>query len=124
MSTGAGIYPSHIGFDGFASQTDWNYTRSWMADYSPYYQTGIKATYAFDDAWSAQIQVLNGWPQTLVEGTLTVEFRPWQILLIKLEGRYDHSIAHVFGASPKLPDVLPSKVQDQVLVVLGAVAAF
>lgn len=232
-----GIYPSHIGFEGFASQTDWNYTRSWMADYSPYYQTGIKATYVFDDAWSAQIQVLNGWqrigdnnngkafgtqiawkagpsmltfntflgpeltdddhdwryfvdfvwtfqlspadqvaltvdlglqqqpqapadtwwgaaayyrrqisprwaaavraevyrdpegvmsgtPQTLVEGTLTVEFRPWQILLLKLEGRYDHSTAHVFGASPKLADGLPSKVQDQVLIVLGAVAAF
>jgi hypothetical protein len=232
-----GIYPSHIGFEGFASQTDWNYTRSWMADYSPYYQTGIKATYVFDDAWSAQIQVLNGWqrigdnnngkslgtqivwkagastltfntflgpeltdddhdwryfvdfvwtlqiglanqvaltldlglqqepqapadtwwgaaayyrrqlsprwaatvraevyrdpegvmsgtPQTLVEGTLTVEFRPWQILLLKLEGRYDHSTAHVFGASPKLASGLPSKVQDQVLIVLGAVAAF
>ena len=56
-----GIYPSHIGFEGFASQTDWNYTRAWLGEYSPYYQTGIKATYAFDDSWSAQIQVLNGW---------------------------------------------------------------
>ncbi len=67
---------------------------------------------------------MTGTPQTLVEGTLTLEFRPWQILLLKLEGRYDHSTAHVFGASPKLADGLPSKVQDQVLIVLGAVAAF
>ncbi len=232
-----GIYPSHIGFEGFASQTDWNYTRAWLGEYSPYYQTGIKATYAFDDSWSAQIQVLNGWqrigdnnngksfgtqvvwkagpstlafntflgpeltdddsnwryfvdfvwtlqltmqdqialcldwglqqmpqapadtwygagayyrrqisprwaaavraevyrdpegymtgtPQTLVEGTLTVEFKPWEILMLKLEGRYDHSTAHVFGAAPKLSTGLPSKVQDQVLVVLGAVAYF
>ena len=35
-----GIYPSHIGFEGFASQGNWNYTRSWMGDFSPYYQTG------------------------------------------------------------------------------------
>ena len=37
-----GIYPSHIGMEGLASQGNWNYTRSWLGEYSPYYQTGIK----------------------------------------------------------------------------------
>jgi len=57
----AGIYPSHIGFETFFSKDNWNYTRGWMGDFSPYYQAGVKAAYAFDAHWSAQIHLLNGW---------------------------------------------------------------
>ncbi len=32
-----------------------------MGEYSPYYQTGIKASYAFDPHWSAQLHILNDW---------------------------------------------------------------
>jgi Putative beta-barrel porin-2, OmpL-like. bbp2 len=232
-----GIYPSHIGFEGFPSQVNWTYTRGWMGEFSPYYQTGIKLAYAFDDAWSVQLHLLNGWqrigdnnngkaigtqvawkagpstlsfntffgpeldndsghwrffgdivwvlaldaatqlavtadaglqqrpdihaatwhaasvfvrrqlspkwataaraeyyrdsdglisgvPQTLLEGTLTLEYRPWEILILKLEGRYDHSTAPVFNTSTVLTDGTPGKAKDQFLVVLGAVAAF
>ena len=56
-----GIYPSHIGFEGFFSKDDWNYTRGWLGEFSPYYQTGIKASYVWNDRWSAQLHVLNGW---------------------------------------------------------------
>jgi len=38
-----GIYPSHIGFEGFLSKDNWNYTRSWMGEFSPYYQTGSRS---------------------------------------------------------------------------------
>lgn len=57
----AGVYPSHIGFESFFSKDDWNYTRSWLGELSPYCQTGIKASYAFHAHWSAQLHVLNGW---------------------------------------------------------------
>ncbi|XXF78324.1 porin [Myxococcaceae bacterium GXIMD 01537] len=57
----AGVYPSHIGFESFQSQLDWTYTRSWMGELSPYYQTGLKGTWRFNDAWSAQLHVINGW---------------------------------------------------------------
>ena len=57
----AGIYPSHIGYESFFSKDNWNYTRGWMGEFSPYYQAGIKATYAFDAHWSAQVHLLNGW---------------------------------------------------------------
>jgi hypothetical protein len=233
-----GIYPSHIGLETFASQANWNYTRGWMGEYSPYYQTGIKATYAFDDSWSAQVQVLNGWqrigdnndgksfgtqvawkagpsvlvfntffgpelnhddshwrfffdlvwtldvgpttklgltadyglqqrpsetdavwhaaslflrqqlgpkwavslraeyyrdpqgfmsgtPQTLVEGTLTLEYRPWDYLVLKLEGRQDHSTAAVFsGGTIVGPGGQTNKLHNQTLLLLGAVASF
>jgi hypothetical protein len=57
----AGTFPSHIGFEAFYSKDNWQYTRGWLGELSPYYQTGIKAAYSFNDHWSAQIHVLNGW---------------------------------------------------------------
>lgn len=57
----AGLYPSHIGFEGFFTKDNWNYTRSWLGELSPYYQTGIKASYAWSDRWSGQVHVLRGW---------------------------------------------------------------
>jgi hypothetical protein len=57
----AGVYPSHIGFEGFFSKDNWSYTRGWLAEYSPYYQTGIRANYAFTPHWSGELHVLNGW---------------------------------------------------------------
>jgi hypothetical protein len=57
----AGIYPSHIGYESFFSKDNWLYTRSWLGEFSPYYQTGIKAAYNFSDRWSGQLHVLNGW---------------------------------------------------------------
>jgi hypothetical protein len=62
----AGIYPSHIGFEGFYSKDNWNYTRGWMGEFSPYYQAGIKASYVWNDRWSGQLHLLNGW-QTIGE---------------------------------------------------------
>jgi hypothetical protein len=57
----AGIQPSHIGYEGYFSKDNPNYTRSWMGELSPYYQTGIKAALAVDDHWSGQLWVMNGW---------------------------------------------------------------
>lgn len=56
-----GIYPSHIGMEGFYSKDNWNYSRSIIGEASPYYQTGIKASYAFDLHWSGRVDLLNGW---------------------------------------------------------------
>jgi Putative beta-barrel porin-2, OmpL-like. bbp2 len=56
-----GVYPSHIGFEGFFTKDNWNYTRGWLGEFSPYYQTGIKATYAWSDRWSGQFHLLRGW---------------------------------------------------------------
>ncbi|MGZ8867061.1 MAG: porin [Thermoanaerobaculia bacterium] len=56
-----GIYPSHIGMEGLYSKDNWNYTRSWLGELSPYYQTGVKASYGFNDRWSGQVHLVNGW---------------------------------------------------------------
>jgi hypothetical protein len=57
----AGTYPSHIGFESFFSKDNWLYTRSWLGEFSPYYQTGLKAAYTFNSHWSGQLHIVNGW---------------------------------------------------------------
>lgn len=57
----AGLFPSHIGFEAFQTKDNWNYTRSWEAELSPYYQMGVKLAYPLGERWSAQIHLLNGW---------------------------------------------------------------
>ncbi len=61
LTVKGGVFPSHIGMEGFFSKDNWNYTRSWLGEFSPYYQTGVHAAYAFSDRWSGEVHVLNGW---------------------------------------------------------------
>lgn len=62
----AGIFLSHIGSESFISKENWNYTRSLIADFSPYYQAGVRLSYDSGNSWSFQVHVLNGW-QNLIE---------------------------------------------------------
>lgn len=57
----AGIYFSHIGFGNFISRDNWTYTRSMIADFSPYQQAGFKLSYEFSSNLNMQFHVVNGW---------------------------------------------------------------
>jgi hypothetical protein len=234
----AGVYPSHIGMEAFQTKDNWNYTRSWLGELSPYYQTGLKLAYPLSERWSAQLHVLNGWQvigdnnrgksigaqlayaadrfsislngiagpeladndddvralgdvvatwkatssislgtsldvaregrpvgdaaswigvglygrlappesrtafavrgeyyddpdgaisgtaQTLKEVTATLEHRPVERLILKLEGRYDSSSAEVFASDALDPDGAPLRKRSQFLLLLGVVARF
>ncbi|RYZ96968.1 MAG: porin, partial [Proteobacteria bacterium] len=61
-----GVYFSHIGLESFISRDNLTYTRSLGADNSPYYQTGVRLSYAFSPKVSAQLHLINGW-QTINE---------------------------------------------------------
>lgn len=56
----AGVFPSHIGFEGIVSADNWNSSRSLVAEYSPYYESGLKVSGTWDSL-SAAVLVLNGW---------------------------------------------------------------
>ena len=56
-----GIFPCHVGYEAFNTKDNWNYTRSWLGELSPYYSAGVRASYAFNERWSAQLHILNGW---------------------------------------------------------------
>jgi len=69
----AGIFLSHIGSESFISRDNWTYTRSLIADFSPYYQAGVKTTFEPNAQWSFQLHVLNGW-QNVIENNSDKSF--------------------------------------------------
>jgi hypothetical protein len=56
-----GVFFSPFGSESWISRDNWNYTRSLIAEYSPYYEAGVKATWQATPALSAQLHVINGW---------------------------------------------------------------
>ncbi len=57
----AGIYASYIGLENWTSSDNPTYTRSLVADYSPYYLSGAKVTWQPSTKVTAQFHVMNGW---------------------------------------------------------------
>jgi hypothetical protein len=57
----AGIYLSHIGQESWISRDNPTYSRSLIADYSPYYEAGVKGTWTVSSRLTAQLHLLNGW---------------------------------------------------------------
>ncbi|WP_310568808.1 outer membrane beta-barrel protein [Gemmatimonas sp.] len=56
-----GIFYSNSGMEGWVSRDNPVYTRSLVADYSPYYSTGVRATWQATPALTARVDVVNGW---------------------------------------------------------------
>ncbi len=57
----AGIFYSHVGTESWASRDNPTYSRSLIADYTPYYQSGVKFTWTANAKLTAQLDVVNGW---------------------------------------------------------------
>ena len=57
----AGVFSSHIGFEGAVSIDNWTLTRSLLAENSPYYFSGAKLTYTPASEWEIAGLILNGW---------------------------------------------------------------
>jgi hypothetical protein len=68
----AGIYFSHIGSESWISSLDINYTRSLIADNSPYYQSGVRATYEVSDTLVTQVHLLRGWQNISADESLSL----------------------------------------------------
>lgn len=57
----AGIFTSHIGSESAISAEDLTLSRSMMADNTPYYETGVRATYDPSNKLTVSGLILNGW---------------------------------------------------------------
>ena len=57
----AGIYFAPFGRESWISADNWTYTRSLIADHSPYYQSGVRLSWQATPALAAQLHLLNGW---------------------------------------------------------------
>lgn len=56
-----GIFPSHIGGESAISMLNHNYTRSLIAENSPYYESGARLQYKPNEKLLLGLYVLNGW---------------------------------------------------------------
>ncbi len=58
----AGVFFSYIGWEGWISRDNPTYTRSLVADYTPYYLSGAKLTWQrAGSPLTVQLDVMNGW---------------------------------------------------------------
>jgi hypothetical protein len=56
-----GLFNSLIGEESLYAKDNFNYTRTWIADYSPYMMFGVNAIYPFSERTSAGIYLINGY---------------------------------------------------------------
>ncbi|MBC7788345.1 MAG: porin [Anaerolineae bacterium] len=56
-----GIFFSNMGMESWISRDNPTYTRSQVAEYSPYYSSGAKITWQATPKLSARLDVVNGW---------------------------------------------------------------
>lgn len=56
-----GVFYSHIGMETWVSRDNPTYTRSFVADFSPFYSTGVRATWQLSTSVTARLDVVNGW---------------------------------------------------------------
>jgi len=56
-----GIFSSLIGYDSLYAKDNFNYTRPWGADFTPYLMLGVNASYPFTDKWTGTFFVVNGY---------------------------------------------------------------
>jgi hypothetical protein len=57
----AGIFFSNVGLEGWESDANPTYTRSLVADFSPYYSSGVRLQWKASDRLTARVDVINGW---------------------------------------------------------------
>jgi hypothetical protein len=56
-----GVFFSPFGSESWISRDNWTYTRSLIAENSPYYEAGVKATWQAAPPVSVQLHLINGW---------------------------------------------------------------
>jgi hypothetical protein len=61
LSIQGGYFNSFIGYDSLYAKNNFNYTRPWGADFTPYLMFGVNAVYPFNDKWSGVVFLVNGY---------------------------------------------------------------
>jgi hypothetical protein len=56
-----GIFGSLIGYDSLYAKDNFNYTRPWGADFTPYLMMGVNASYPINDKLTGAVFVVNGY---------------------------------------------------------------
>lgn len=101
-----GIFFSHIGNESFVSRDNWNYSRSLVGDYTPYYEAGVRAVWQTTPKLASTLVIVNGW-QNISETNsgksvgLRLDFTPNSRVTLS----YDNLVGN------EQPDSLPSRLR-------------
>lgn len=61
LTVQGGIFGSLIGYDSLYAKDNFNYTRPWGADFTPYLMLGVNASYPFTDQLTGTFYLVNGY---------------------------------------------------------------
>jgi hypothetical protein len=61
LTVQAGVFGSLIGYDSFYAKDNFEYTRPWGADFTPYFMMGVNASYPFSNKLTGTFFVTNGY---------------------------------------------------------------
>ncbi len=61
LTVQGGVFNSFIGYDSLYAKDNFNYTRPWGADFTPYLMMGVNAQYPFTAKLNASVFVVNGY---------------------------------------------------------------
>src|SRR5437879_11037957 len=61
LTVQAGIFSSFIGYDSLYAKDNFNYTRPWGADFTPYLMMGVNASYPFTNKLTGTLFLVNGY---------------------------------------------------------------
>ena len=56
-----GLFPSYVGLESYLPQENWNYLRPFLSDFTPYYFTGSRTQFFFNQRTKLEVWVVNGW---------------------------------------------------------------
>ena len=61
LTVQGGIFSSLIGYDSLYARDNFNYTRPWGADFTPYFMLGVNASYPFSEKLTGTVFAVNGY---------------------------------------------------------------
>ena len=116
-----GIFFSHIGNESFVSRDNWNYSRSLVGDYTPYYEAGLRAVWQATPKLASTLVIVNGW-QNISETNsaksvgIRLDFTPNSRVTLS----YDNLVGN------EQPDSMPPRLRifNEVIAKIRATDAF
>lgn len=96
LTVDAGKFVTHMGNEVIISQSNWNYSRSYLFTFAiPYYHTGVRLTYPVASNLTAAVHIVNGWNSVIDNNKFlslgaTLSYSPTSTTSLVFNGMWGH----------------------------------
>jgi len=96
LTVDVGKFVTHMGNEVIVSQSNWNYSRSYLFAYAiPYYHTGVRLTYPVMSNLTAALHIVNGWNSVIDNNKFlslgaTLNYSPTSTTSLVFNGIWGH----------------------------------